>query len=147
MWSFFWVGRFFYRLLIYVLSFGYLVIKRDGWDPINQFNPATFLCLSQARNWNPNVICCRPFFLCLVKMRGFCWYTVLLQDVEDYGGIYDNDCSNILFIIYWCRNPDLEYPDKTTILFLCKSLTLSFYWVHLVIGVNLSHKINSSYVN
>jgi len=25
-------------------------------DPINRFNPATCLCLSQARTWNSNVI-------------------------------------------------------------------------------------------
>ena len=29
----------------------------EGWDPIKQCNPATFLCLSQAKTWISNVIC------------------------------------------------------------------------------------------
>jgi hypothetical protein len=28
----------------------------EGWDPINQFNPTTFLCLSQTRTWISNVV-------------------------------------------------------------------------------------------
>jgi hypothetical protein len=33
---------------------------QDGecWDPINLFNPATFLCLSQVRDWISIGICC-----------------------------------------------------------------------------------------
>jgi hypothetical protein len=29
----------------------------DVWDSINRFNPATFLCFSQARIWICSVIC------------------------------------------------------------------------------------------
>ena len=45
-------------------------------DPINQFNPATYLCLSQAKTWIYNVIYSIMVFLCLVKKRGdylFCY--------------------------------------------------------------------------
>ena len=45
---------FFNRLFIYVLP---LEIHLSGWDTINQFNPVTFLCLSQAMNWIYNVTC------------------------------------------------------------------------------------------
>ena len=31
-------------------------------DPINRFNHITFLCLSQARTWISNIICCGLFF-------------------------------------------------------------------------------------
>ena len=48
------------------------------WDPIIRFNPATFLCLYQARTWISKVICHGPFF-CVqwVKVRcdcSSCWY-------------------------------------------------------------------------
>jgi hypothetical protein len=61
---------FFYHLFIHA----YVVIG----DPVIsiQYNPVTLLCLSQARTWISNVICCF-LFLCSVKMRGDCsfhWY-------------------------------------------------------------------------
>jgi hypothetical protein len=31
--------------------------RGEGWGPIYQFNLATFLCLSQARNWISKLIC------------------------------------------------------------------------------------------
>ena len=46
--------------------------RGEDWDPINQFDPVTFLCLSHARTWIFNVRC-RGLFLCSlssVKMRG-----------------------------------------------------------------------------
>ena len=46
-------------------------------DPIIQFNPATFLCLSQDRTCISNVICHELFCVQWVKVRGgclFCWY-------------------------------------------------------------------------
>jgi len=41
--------------------------RREGWDLINQFNTATFLCLSQAMTLIYNVICCGIFC-------SLCWY-------------------------------------------------------------------------
>ena len=38
-------------------------LSRGGWDPINLFNPATCLCLSQARTWISNIIC--PGLVCV----------------------------------------------------------------------------------
>jgi len=35
-----------------------LIIKRGGWGPINRFNAASFLCLSQVRTWISNIIYC-----------------------------------------------------------------------------------------
>ena len=31
--------------------------EREGWDTFNQFNSATFVCLSQARTWNSICLC------------------------------------------------------------------------------------------
>ena len=36
---------------------GRVLSREEGWDTINRFNPATFLCLSQARTWISNIIC------------------------------------------------------------------------------------------
>ena len=38
---------FFYRFFIYVLLLEIQLSKGEGLDPINRFNPATCLCLSQ----------------------------------------------------------------------------------------------------
>ena len=48
---------------------GIQLSRGEGWDPINWYNPATFLCLSQARTWISNVICRS---VSSVKMRDDC---------------------------------------------------------------------------
>jgi len=70
----------FYCLFIYVLPLEIQLSIREGWNPINWFNPATLLSLSQARTWIFNIIC--RCFLCVCvcvcvcvqsdKMRGIC---------------------------------------------------------------------------
>jgi len=45
--------------------------------PINRFNTATFVCLSQTRTWISNVICRSLFYVQWVEASGdclFCWY-------------------------------------------------------------------------
>jgi hypothetical protein len=37
--------------------------QEGGWDSINSFNPATFLCLSQAMTWISNIICRHLFYV------------------------------------------------------------------------------------
>jgi len=64
--------------------------KYKGWDPINRFNPATFLCLSQASTWISNVIC-HAWSFC-VQLR---WEMI----VPFVGGIVDHQCLRFLFII------------------------------------------------
>ena len=39
------------------ITLGILVIKRRGTDPINQFNPASYVYLSQVRIVISNVLC------------------------------------------------------------------------------------------
>ena len=69
----------FYRLLIYELPLKWQLSKGEDCGPINRFNSATMLCLSQARTLISNVIC-RGHFLGLLssgKMRddcSFCLY-------------------------------------------------------------------------
>jgi len=47
---------------LHVLTLEIHLSREEGWDTINRFNPATFLCLSHARTWISNVIC-RDHFL------------------------------------------------------------------------------------
>ena len=68
----------FNHLFIYVLQLEIKFSRGKGWDTINRFNPATFLCLSYIRTWISNIMSLS--FLCSVssvKMRGdclFCWH-------------------------------------------------------------------------
>ena len=84
---------------IYVLSFclltvvGEAIIQRS-WDPINMFNPDTFLCLSQYRTWITNATSCFFVFNCLR------WEVVVC--IVDIGGIVDPHWLNFLFISYLC---------------------------------------------
>ena len=69
-------ARFFYRFFIhvYVLLLGIQLSKGEGLDPINQFNPATCLCLSQPGPAVPTAYVVF-FFLCSVssgEKRGAC---------------------------------------------------------------------------
>jgi len=53
------------------------VLEKGGEDPINWFNPATFLCLYQTRTWISNVICRGLCYVQWFEVRGyclFCWY-------------------------------------------------------------------------
>jgi len=68
---------FFYHLFIYVFPLEIQLSRGEGWDPINRFNPATFLCLFKARTWIFNVSCCSLFYVQWVEVIGgcsFCWY-------------------------------------------------------------------------
>ena len=56
-----------WTIFIYVLPLEIQVWRGVDWDHICRFNPATLLCLSQARTWNPSVIC-RGIFLCSVSL-------------------------------------------------------------------------------
>jgi len=61
----------FLSVVLRCIAVGDPVIKRGGWDPINRFNPATFVCLSHV--WTSiSSITCRGLLCSLssVKMRG-----------------------------------------------------------------------------
>jgi len=64
-------GSFFYWLFISVLLLEIQSIGK-GWDPIiNQFNPATFLCMFQVRIWFLMVYCVRQEVV--VHFVDICW--------------------------------------------------------------------------
>ena len=54
------------------IAIGDPAIKKGGWNPINQFNPAIFLCLFQARTCISNVMCHGLFCVQWVQLRGGC---------------------------------------------------------------------------
>jgi hypothetical protein len=56
-------------------------------------NPATFLCLSQARTWISKVICRGLFCVQWLQLR---WEVIV--GFVDIGGIDDHHCLNFLFI-------------------------------------------------
>jgi hypothetical protein len=65
------------------------IIKRRGLGPISQFNPATFLCLSQARTLISNVIhvCCGLFFMfndLSWEVLMFCLNCLFITDITWY---------------------------------------------------------------
>ena len=68
------------------------VSRREGWNPIKLFNPATLFCLFQARTWISNVLCCALIYVQWVQVRGdrsFCWYYEIVC----------HNCWNFLIII------------------------------------------------
>jgi len=52
---------------IFVLPLEFQLSRGEGWDPINRFNPAIFLCISHVK-W------CDLFCVQWMKMRGACSY-------------------------------------------------------------------------
>jgi hypothetical protein len=75
MWSFEWkrITNAFYLLFMYC----YWRSRGECWVPINLFNTATCLRLSEASAWMSKVICRGPFNVQWVMVRGdrsFCWY-------------------------------------------------------------------------
>jgi len=63
--------------------------------PINWFNTATFLWLSQARAWISNAIWHGLFYVQWFEARGDCCFV-------DISEIADNRCLNFLFIMKHC---------------------------------------------
>jgi hypothetical protein len=63
--------------------------------PINRFNTATFLWLSQARAWISNAICNGLFYVQWFEARGDCCFV-------DISEIVDNRFLNFLFIMKHC---------------------------------------------
>ena len=80
--------------------------EKEGRDPINQFDPATFVCLFQARAWISNAICYGFFYLmiwgevivCFVDISGIVDHHCLEMIVcyVDIGGIVDHHCLEVI---------------------------------------------------
>ena len=69
----------FSSLFIPVLSLEIKLLEGDVWDAIKQFNPTSFLCLSQASIWISKVICCGIFCVEMLKMRNGCLFCNLIK--------------------------------------------------------------------
>ena len=68
-------------LYIYVLLLEIQLSRVEGWDPINWFDPATFLCLSQTLTW-VSIITCHVLFVSGDFSQNERWLLVLLLLVE-----------------------------------------------------------------
>ena len=79
----------FYPLFIYVFLLEIQLSRREGWDPINQFNPATCLCLSQAKTWISNVIC-RGLFVCVFSEFSYDerWLFSFFIDIDEIDDLW-----------------------------------------------------------
>ena len=58
-----WICPGFFTVYLFLYCRWRSISRREGWDPINWFNSAIFLCLSQARTWISNVVCCGLFLM------------------------------------------------------------------------------------
>ena len=112
------------------IAFGNPVIEMGGSRSINRFNPATFLCLSQTRNWIFNYIC-RDLF---------CVFSELRREVRfvDTGGIIDHHCLNILFITILNQN-SLGNREQPNVPLLIYYLTKRYLYNYL------SYQLSSCY--
>ena len=81
--------------------------KEEGWDPINWFNPVTFLCLFQARTWIYNVICCSLFMDQCEEER-----------VVDIDGIVNRHGLNFLFVTSHRQLLPVTIKDLCTLYFI-----------------------------
>ena len=100
---------FFFILFVYIcVVIGDPIITDEVWNPIHQFNPVTFMCLSQARTLiSTDIICHGLFCAQWVDVRGdclLCWYwwncwPSLFKCFVDIGGIVDHHCLNVLLIL------------------------------------------------
>jgi hypothetical protein len=106
------------------------ITKRWGLGPISQFNPATFLCLSQARTLISNVICCGIFLCSMIWVER--WLFVLMN------------CLNCLFItdITWYK----IFIDQELMVFLGKSFSSTKITIkYIIIKVLLKVVLNTNY--
>ena len=63
--------------------------RREDWNPINRFNPVTFVCRSQDRTSISNFVS----FLCSVNSAK------VIAHFADLGGIDYHHCLNFIFIM------------------------------------------------
>ena len=122
-WKWIYAG-FVYHLFIYVWPLEIQLLKGKRWEPINQFNPATCLCLSQTRTWIPNVI--GHDFMCV------------------HWGMVRGDCA---FCWHWwnCWPSLFKLPSHNIILFACTSNSTRKVWYHIFFKLRMKRRIIWSY--
>ena len=61
----------------YVMPLKIQLSRREGWDPLSQFNPATLLCLSQAWTWISNCGIVDNHLLNFLFIIEFLWFNCI----------------------------------------------------------------------
>ena len=71
----------------------------EGWDHINRFNAAIYVCLSKARTYRSNVICTGIFYIQWFKVKGHCsfWWYLRIVDHHCFKLSFYN---NIIFFMF-----------------------------------------------
>jgi hypothetical protein len=67
----------FLSFVFFIFQLEIKLLRGNVWDPINRFNLAICLCMSQCQTWISNVICRVLCYVQWVEVRGdcsFCWY-------------------------------------------------------------------------
>ena len=71
-----------------------VLVLEKGWDHISRFNPITFLCMFQARNWISNAIW--KYVMVFFVFNDLRWGAV--NCFIDIGATVDHHCLNYIFI-------------------------------------------------
>jgi hypothetical protein len=87
------LSRFFLSFVYTCIAIGVQLSWGEGWDPINWFNPARFVCLSQTRTSGVLTSYVVVFFV----LRELRWEVVIR--FADISGITYHHCWNIIVII------------------------------------------------
>jgi hypothetical protein len=97
--------------------------RGEGWDPINRFNPATLLYLSQANIWISNITC--RGFLCVqwIKTRGDCLLHIRTLVFSLYRFLYDISWPLIHVVLFQTHQC---FDSKFTV--LLRRFFLSTIW-------------------
>ena len=117
---------FFYHLFIHVLLLEIQLLRGEGWDPINQFNPAIFLCLSQAKTCISNVICHGIFCVQWAKLTGD-WSLLILVELMTWLSLFKLSFHNS---VYFHPNEDIFGSFEPKRIKYSVYLSKTFFLVH-----------------
>ena len=84
------------------------ISRRESWNPRNQFNAATFLCLENTHK--DKTVCQYPYQYDLILIREFCW---------------------LIRLGLWCLTPLSTWEIRTLMNPVVPCLLMSQYWEHV----------------
>ena len=76
---------------------------------VNQFNPATMLCLSQPRTWISSTICCIFCVFQWSEVRGSCSFWFLMVSFIDW-------CFSSISVVSWHWSPSSLSSSSSSVI-------------------------------